>query len=130
MVSRSNQANQYAHNQQDQVKIYRATMLGRSLQEIIDEMIHSGDLQEHHKEIIMNQFDTNVLENFKEMEKPHKPIKVSGSDTIYNFVEECHKFKAKNFELKGEDGLHERVDVCHIVSVNARGNPIEPPPME
>ena len=64
------------------------------------------------------------------MDRPHKPIKVSGEHTIYNFVEECHKFKAKQFELKGEDGLHERVDVCHIVSVNARGNPVEPPPIE
>ena len=93
-------------------------------------MIHHGELQEHHKELIMSQFDTNVLENFRDMERPHKAIKVSGESTIYNFVEECHKFKAKNFELKGEDGLHERVDICNIVSVNARGNPVEPPPIE
>ena len=78
----------------------------------------------------MSHFDQNVLENFRDMEKPHKPIKVTGDSTIYNFVEECHKFKAKKFELKGEDGLHERVDVCHIVSVNARGNPVEAPPQE
>ena len=88
-------------------------------------MIHHGELQEHHKELIMQQFDQSVLHNFKDMDRPQKPIKVSGEQTIYNFVEECHKFKAKQFELKGEDGLHERVDFCQIISVNARGNPVE-----
>ena len=88
-------------------------------------MMRSSDLQESHRDLIMAQFDNKVLENFKDMERPNKPIKVSGKDTIYNFVEECHKFKTKQFELKGEDGFHERTDNCHIISINAKNNPIE-----
>ena len=37
--------------------IYRNTILGSSLQEVLDEMIASNDLQEHHKEAVMEQFD-------------------------------------------------------------------------
>ena len=110
--------------------IYRATILGNSLQEVIDDMIRSNDLQEHHKEIILAQFDRTVLENFRDMDRPLKPIKISGNNTIYNFVEECHKFKTREFELKGEDGFVERSEICHIISINARGNPIEAPPVE
>ena len=33
--------------------IYRNTILGNSLQEVIDEMIGSNDLQDHHKEAIL-----------------------------------------------------------------------------
>ena len=93
-------------------------------------MMRSSDLQESHRDLIMAQFDSKVLENFKDMERPHKPIKVSGKYTIYNFVEECHKFKTKKFELKGEDGFHVCTDNCHIISINAKNNPIEKAPTE
>ena len=92
-------------------------------------MIRNGDLQEEHMELIMLQFDRQILESFRDM-APHRPIKVYGQQTLYNFVEECHKFKTKQFELKGEDGLQDRADVCKIFSVNARSNTVEPPPMD
>ena len=70
-------------------------------------------------------FDREVLENFKDMEAPNKPIKISGIDTNYNFVEDCHKYLVRKFEIKGDDGFHESANTCHIISINARGNPIE-----
>lgn len=50
--SRVNQASAYANNAASDAHppIYRATVLGNSLQEIINEMIRSNDLQEHHKD--------------------------------------------------------------------------------
>ena len=78
----------------------------------------------------MAQFDREILECFRDMEKPSKPIKIYGEKTTYNFVEECHKFKAKKFELKGDEGFTEAAEVCEIISVNARNNPIETTPQE
>ena len=93
-------------------------------------MIKSTDLQEQHRELIMEQFDREVLESFRDMDRPSRPLKVSGVNTVYNFVEECHRFKTKKFELKGEDGFQESAETCRIISINARGNPVEPPPVE
>mmetsp|Transcript_16991 Transcript_16991/g.22880 ORF Transcript_16991/g.22880 Transcript_16991/m.22880 type:complete len:94 (-) Transcript_16991:82-363(-) len=78
----------------------------------------------------MGQFDREILECFRDMEKPPKPIKITGSSTVYNFVEECHKFKARKFELKGEEGFQEGSEMCEIISVNARNNPVEKTPVE
>ena len=78
----------------------------------------------------MEQFDREVLENFRDMERPAKPAKITGVDANYNFVEDCHKFRARQFEIKGEEGFHEQADICHIISINARGNPIERVPDE
>ena len=64
------------------------------------------------------------------MDKPNKLPKINGSQTVYNFVEECCRFKAYNFELKGDEGFAETAKVCQIHSVNARDNLIEPTPME
>ena len=91
--------------QETQPPIYRATVLGNALQDIIDQMVSQGELQEHHKDLILSKFDRAVLEQFCVLEKPMKAIKVTGQDTIYNFVEECHKFKTKQFEMKGDDGF-------------------------
>ena len=110
-------------------KIYRQTILGNSLNDILDEMIRSNDLQDHQKDIIMQTYDREILESFHRMPKPQKPIKVSGSGSIYNEVEEFFRLNTKDFELKGEDGLHERVDNCIINSINAQTNPIEPCPL-
>ena len=77
----------------------------------------------------MSQFDRQVLMAFSELQPSHnKPIKISGVNTEYNFVEDCASFKTKNFEMKGEDGLNQRADTCHINSIHARGNPYEMPP--
>ena len=73
----------------------------------------------------MEMFDREVLENFRDMDAPLKPVKITGVDTNYNFVEDCHKFRARKFEIKGEDGFHESAEMCHIISINARGNHIE-----
>ena len=78
----------------------------------------------------MQMYDREILENFYRMPKPQKPIKVSGSGSIYNEVEEFFRLNTKDFELKGEDGLHERVDNCIINSINAQTNPVEPTPKE
>ena len=78
----------------------------------------------------MSQFDRHVQENFRDMDKPLKPIKITGEQTTYNFVEECYRFKPKSFELKGEEGLLERADICNIISTNARCNRVEPPPAD
>ena len=78
----------------------------------------------------MEQFDREVLESFKDMDRPQRPLKVSGVETVYNFVEECHRFKTKKFELKGDDGFQESAETCRIISINARGNPVEPPPVD
>ena len=76
----------------------------------------------------MQQFDRQVLIAFSELQSSHKPIKLTGQNTEYNFVEECSSFKTKQFEMKGDDGLHQHVDVCHINSISARGNAFEVPP--
>ena len=70
-------------------------------------------------------YDREILESFKRMPKPQKPIKVFGTDSIYNEVEEFFRLNTKEFELKGEDGLNERADNCIINSINAQTNPVE-----
>ena len=80
--------------------------------------------------MIMGSFDLEVFKSFRYMHSIHKPIKITGDNTIYNFVEEVHNFKIGDFELKSDDGLHERADHCQLVSVNARNNPVEPAPLE
>ena len=78
----------------------------------------------------MANFDVQVQYSFRDMAKPLKPIKVSGEDTVYNQVEEAFKLRTKNFEMKGEDALHERADACVINSINAVLNKIEQAPRE
>ena len=79
---------------------------------------------------MLEQFDQQLRENFRDMERPSKLPKITGSSTVYNFVEEACSFKAYNFELKGDEGFAESAKVCKIHSVNARDNQVEPAPIE
>ena len=128
--NRSRHPEAFMSNRDECTKIYRATMLGSSLEEIISDMVRSNDLQEHHKDIIMSSFDQQVLESFKDMAKPSKPLKLTGVKTNYNFVDDCQVFKPKNCELKGEDGFQAKCEALELISINARNNRIDPPPAE
>ena len=55
-----------------------------------------------------------------------KPTKLTGSNTLYNNVEETWVFKTKDVDIKGDDNFHVVSEYCNIYSVNARNNPIEP----
>ena len=90
-------------------------------------MIRSGDLQEHHREVILHQFEQEVLHNFRDMDPPNKPMKVTAKKIAYNCVYECYKFRAVDFKLIGGDdsSFVEHADNCTIVSVDAKNNQIE-----
>lgn len=89
--------------------------------------MNSNELTEQGRDAILEQFDLQVLQQFKGMErdKHSKPIKVMGSQTTYNFLEDVHLFKTKNFELKGDDGFQETAESCRIYSVNCKSNQVE-----
>ena len=95
--------------------------------EIVDELVKANELSEQGREAIMSTFDHSVLLQFKGMEKDKhcKPIKVSGVQTTYNFLEEAHMFRTKKFEMKGEDGFQETAQRCKIASMDSKYNPVE-----
>jgi hypothetical protein len=58
-----------------------------------------------------------------------RPTKLTGQCPSYNNVDEVWKFNLTEMELK-DDSFRESSDLCLIVSMNARNNPIEAAPEE
>jgi hypothetical protein len=58
-----------------------------------------------------------------------RPTKLTAQCPSYNNVDEVWKFDLTEMKLK-DDSFRESSDLCHIVSINARNNPIEAAPEE
>lgn len=106
------------------VPTYRDTTLGQSLNEALRDMVSSSDLSEANAQGVLETFDRQVFEQFKGMPRT-RPAKLSGTSSIYNNVDEIWKFTLKNMEVK-DDALREQSDLCLVVSMSARNNPIDP----
>lgn len=110
------------------VPTYRDTTLGQALQESLRELTQAGEINEATRDTIMSSFDVQVFEQFAQMPKT-RPCKLTGSCPSYNNVDEVWKFNLKEMELK-DDCFKDASDLCLVVSMNAKNNPIEAAPEE
>jgi hypothetical protein len=93
------------------VPTYRDTTLGNALQDTLREMIQSGEINESTRDTILQTFDVTIFEQFAQMPRT-RPTKLTGNCPSYN------------------NSFRESSDLCLIVSMNARNNPIEAAPEE
>ena len=74
-------------NCESRQEFYRNTTLARSLQEVLDEFEELGEINEMQNEIIMMQLDNQIVENFKNVPRNNKAVKITGF-TTYRFRED------------------------------------------
>ncbi|KAL6121565.1 TFIIA g subfamily [Nucleospora cyclopteri] len=77
-------------------EIYRTTIIGRSLSEVVDDMIKSGAITPEHGRTILHKFDSVVP---KLLEKVTNTLGFKGKILSYNFVDGVWKFLCKDFMM-------------------------------
>ena len=104
---------------------YRDTTIGLSLEQSLDELVNSGEINELTKQSILQSFDLAVLEKFSEL-KSTRPTKLSGHSDDYKNVEDIWRFKLDKLEIRDDYTFRENSDGCVIVSQTSSNNPKEP----
>ncbi len=97
---------------------YRKTTLGTALENTLDQMLDSGDIDESQKDQILKSFDLAVFEKFADLPVQQKPTKISAKSQSYNNVEDIWKFKLENVEIR-DDLFRECSTLCRLAAINA-----------
>ncbi|UJR12061.1 hypothetical protein I4U23_016239 [Adineta vaga] len=109
-------------------QLYRKTTLGTTLQEILDQMISSGQLTEKAAGIVLSEFDRAI--NLAVDKRINKKIHFSAKLSTYRFCDNVWTFELKDFLVKeSNQGQHNtaaptpqipRVDKVKIVACEAK----------
>ena len=106
---------------------YRETTIGASLEDALDDLLDQTDITDATPQLIREHFDREMFVNFKNLPKV-RPAKISGF-CHYQNVEDIWKFEIKDLEIKDEH-FKKDSDLCKLVAVSAKNNPIEEAPKE